>query len=469
VAATVTADEWLLCAIPLFQRTMVSRKLYRGLFVAVLLLCAGVVGYAYATSETASKMDTYRQQADVPFEEREQVVPSRDNVTVVAGHGMNGDAAALVAFSPDGRVLYHNDTHKGYEDVDPVPNTTTTVEYVAERPLSGARAGSCDADCTMSVVERVNLTTGELTRIHSRIIPQDRGANWHDVDRLSEDRLLIGDIHRDGVYVVNTTTGITEWRWDALDDFPITEGGPYPVDWAHLNDVERLPDGRYMASLRNQDQVVFLNESGLMEDWTLGAEDDYDVLYEQHNPDYIPEDEGGPAVIIADSLNDRLVEYQREDGEWVQTWAYSDREMLWPRDADRLPNGHTLVSDSNGNRVLELDEQGDVVWSIPFYSSYEAERLGTGDESAGGPSAVAANLTSDTDTVGKPGVYKRAAAAVLPRKTVSGIAFVIPMWAGFGELVAAIVAALAVLVWAVLEFRWSSVSVELDWPVRIQR
>ena len=448
---------------------MVSRKLYRALFAVVLLLCAGVVGYAYATSETASKMDEYRQQSYVPFEDREQVVPPRENATVVAGHGMNGDAAALVAFAPDGRVLYYNDTYQGYEDVDPVPNTSTTVEYVAEKPLAGAPGSACDAECTRSLVERVNLSTGEVTRVHSRIIPQDRGANWHDVDRLSEDRLLVGDIHGDGVYVVNTTTDVTTWRWDALDDYPITEGGPYPVDWAHLNDVEKLPDGRYMASLRNQDQVVFLNESGLVANWTLGAEDDYDVLNEQHNPDYIPADEGGPAVVVADSLNDRLVEYQRRDGEWVQTWAYSDAEMLWPRDADRLPNGHTLVSDSNGNRVLELDRQGDVVWSIPFYSSYEAERLGTGDESTGGPSAVAANLTSNTETVGEPGVYKRAAGALLPRKTVSGIAFVIPMWAGFGELLAAIVAAIALLAWTGVELRRSSLSVELDWPIRIER
>ncbi|RBI64575.1 hypothetical protein DMJ13_08885 [halophilic archaeon] len=448
---------------------MVSRSVYRPLFVVLLLCCAGVVGYAYATAETKPKMDQYRQQASVPFDQREPVVPPRENVTVVTGHGMNGDAAAVVAFAPDGRVLYYNDTHAGYEDVDPVPNTSATVEYVAEKPLTGERSDACDAKCTVSLVERVNLSTGDVTRVHSRTIPQDRGANWHDVDRIDEHRLLVGDIHRDAVFVVNTTTDVTTWRWSVADDYPITEGGPYPTDWAHLNDVERLPDGRYMASLRNQDQVVFLNESGLIEGWTLGSENDYDVLYEQHNPDYIPESRGGPAVVVADSLNDRVVEYQRRNGSWEQTWVWNDSEMSWPRDADRLPNGNTLVSDSNSNRVLEVNESGSVAWSIPFYSVYEAERLGTGDESAGGPSAVRANLASRT-TPGEPrGVYETVAHALLPRKTVNGVTFVLPMWAGLGELLAVAVAALAVLAWAGLELRDSSLTVDLEWPVTFRR
>jgi hypothetical protein len=31
--------------------------------------------------------------------------------------------------------------------------------------------------------------------------------------------------------------------------------------------------------------------------------------------------------------------------------------------ASRLPNGHTLITDSNNNRVIEVDAAGTVVWS----------------------------------------------------------------------------------------------------------
>jgi hypothetical protein len=448
---------------------MDTRNAYRAFFAALLLLCSVTVGYAYATSPVRDAVGKYHDQTNVPFEQRESVAPASEGVTVVAGHGMNGEKSALVAFGTDGRVRYHDDTYTGYFDVDSVPSESMTVEYVAEKPLTGPRAKACDAKCTLSFVERVNLTTGEKTRVYSKVIPQDRGANWHDVDRIDDDRLLVGDIYQDQVYVVNTTTDITTWRWDAQDDFPITEGGPYPVDWAHLNDVERLPDGRYMVSLRNQDQIVFLNESGPMESWTLGAEDNYSVLYEQHNPDYIPREHGGPAVVIADSLNDRVVEYQRENGEWQQTWVWNDSETIWTRDADRLPNGHTLVADTNGNRVVEVNRFGEVIWTVPFYSPYEVERLGTGDESARGPSAERVGIESSTASIDERGAYERLAHALFSKKTVSSLWFVLPMWAGLGELLAAVVALLTALVWAGFELRNVNISIETRIPIRVSR
>jgi hypothetical protein len=441
-------------------------------FAVVVVLCASTLGYSYVSSSANAAVTTYEQQAELPADERASVVSSRENVTVVAGHGMNGESAALVAFGPDGAVVYHDDSYHGYFDVDPVEGTEMTVEYVAEHEYEG---DDCNGKCTVSLVERVNITTGETERVYSRIIPADRGANWHDVDRLDEDRLLVGAINTDETYVVDTTTGMTTWEWSTKQAYPISGGGPYPEDWAHLNDVERLHDGRIMLSLRNQDSVVFVDRrTGVQENWTLGSEDDYSVLYEQHNPDYIPESEDGPAVIIADSLNDRIVEYQRRSEEngsearWVQSWVWADKEMKWPRDADRLPNGNTLVSDTNGHRVLEVDERGEVVWSIDFYAPYEAERLGTGDESEDGPSAEKADLQSrepdafdDSDTI-------TSVAGFTPRKVTNSVAFVLPIWMEFLDVVAAVILTLTALAWVTVEYRNSSLSVSFRWPVRLR-
>ncbi|WP_276301624.1 arylsulfotransferase family protein [Halorussus lipolyticus] len=444
---------------------------YRVIFAVVVLVCASTLGYSYLSSPADAAVTTYERQSDLGADQRASVVPPRENVTVVAGHGMKGESAALVAFGPGGEVIYHNDTFHGYFDVDSVKGTRMTVEYVAERNYDG---DDCNGKCTVSAVERVNLTTGEVTRIYDRIIPQDRGANWHDVDRIGKNRLLVGAINTDEAYVVNTTTGMTTWEWSTKQAYPLSGGGPYPEDWAHLNDVERLDDGRIMLSLRNQDSVVFVDpETGIQENWTLGSEDDYSVLYEQHNPDYINDSEGGPAVLVADSLNDRIVEYQREEGEdgrgeWVQSWVWSDDEMKWPRDADRLPNGNTLVSDTNSHRVLEVNESGAVVWSIDFYAPYEAERLGTGDESAGGPSAAKAGLqsrgTEETDDQN----VTTSVAGFTPRKVTNSIAFVLPLWMTFADALVALVLALTLLAWAVVEYRNSSISVSFHWPVRLR-
>ncbi|WP_435174636.1 arylsulfotransferase family protein [Halorussus sp. AFM4] len=438
---------------------------YRVAFALIVVLCASTLGYSYVSSPASAAVASYERQAELPVEQRTPVVPPRENVTVVAGHGMKGESAALVAFGPSGKVLYHNDTFHGYFDVDPVKGTRTTVEYVAERNYAG---DGCNAKCTISVVERVNLTTGDVDRIYSRIIPQDRGANWHDVDRIGEHRLLVGAINTDEAYVVNTTTGMTTWEWSTKQAYPISGGGPYPADWAHLNDVEKLDDGRVMLSLRNQDSVVFVDpRTGVQENWTLGADGAHDVLYEQHNPDYIPESAGGPAVVVADSLNDRLVEYQRVNGTWQQSWVWSDEQMKWPRDADRLPNGHTLVADTNAHRVLEVDRQGDVVWNLSFYAPYELERLGTGDESAGGPSARAADLRS-RGAVEDGERVETSVAGFTPRKVVNSISFILPLWMGLLDAAVAVVLVLTVLAWAVLEYRHSSLSVSFRWPVRLR-
>ncbi|WP_132057962.1 arylsulfotransferase family protein [Halorussus amylolyticus] len=468
---------------------MRARDAVRVLFVGLVVASAFAVatGYLSASAETSDGRPTFDAEP-------------RDDITVVAtdsntwlGEESEGPRARaeLVAFAPNGSTLYYNDSHTRYWDVDPVPNTTHSVMYVAAQHLSEDEC-SATTVCTRNVVERANLSTGELERVYSRITPGKHSTRWHDADRLGDERLVVADIYRDRVFVVNTTTDMVEWEWDAQRDFSLSSGGPYPEDWTHLNDVEVLDDGTIMVSMRNQDRVVFLDrEEGVVENRTLGNENDYDVLYEQHNPDYIPEENGGPAVLVGDSENNRVVEYQRtgenETGawQWDQSWVWQDARMQWPRDADRLPNGNTLITDSNGNRVFEVDESGDIVWSVDIAFPYEAERLDTGDESEGGPAASEADLESNRggggdgeadaatrEPTADSGVLDRTWLVVkglLPGRIANSVMYVTPIWMGGGELVALAALALVVLVWVGAEAYWSSWSASVRWPVSISR
>src|SRR6056297_3169897 len=379
------------------------RDAVRVLFVGIVVASSFVVASGYMSAEASSASVDGRPTFDAPPREGITVVATDSNTWMgKAGDGPRA-RAELVAFAPDGSVMYYNDTHTRYWDVDPVEGTETTVSYVAADHLNASECHATEP-CTRNVVERVNLTTGEVMRLYGRITPGKHSTRWHDVDRLDEDSLVVADIAQDRVYVVNTTSGLVEWSWDAQRDYSTASGGPYPEDWTHLNDVEVLADGTIMASLRNQDQVVFLDrQTGLQENRTLGEEDNYDIIYEQHNPDYINASNGGPAVLIGDSENNRVVEYQREGEEWTRSWVWQDARTQWPRDADRLPNGHTLITDSNGNRVFEVNRQGEVVWSVDVAFPYESERLNTGDESTGGPSAAKAGLQSKTGGGGSGG------------------------------------------------------------------
>jgi hypothetical protein len=423
------------------------RRAVRLVSAVILLASAAVVVQGALSAPTTASPET------VPD------APPTENVTVVTESARFG---TIVAWHPNGSLLYYNDTRTKYFDVDPVAGESLTVEYAATDTIH-TRGPTCSSPpCTRNVVERVNLSTGETREVYARYDPEEAAAEWHDHERIDESRILVADIVHDQVFVVNTTTGIVTWRWDTQSDFPVEGGGPYPGDWAHINDVELLDDGRVMVSMRNQDQVVFLDrQTGLLANWTLGSEDDHDVLYEQHNPDYIPAERGGPAVVVADSENGRIVEYQRDGDGWERTWQWSDARLQWPRDADRLPGGTTLVTDTHGKRVVEVDRDGRPVWSVPVPHPYDAERLATGPESATGESASRLGLTSWTASGSGPDggfdvadAVSDALLSVFPSRIVNAVFYVAPVWMGGPQLVAVIAGVLTTLGWAALELFW---------------
>jgi hypothetical protein len=453
----------------------------RVVLAALVLGSAATLVVGYVEAERTNDRVTGDPSVEQAFRtgDRSPVVDPRESITVVSTDSNafvtdENDApraqAELVAFAPDGSIYYYENRHTRYWDVDPVPGTDETIEFVYADHL-GPEA--CDgAVCTRNGVERVNLTTGERTAVYHRITPGKHSTRWHDAERIDDSRLLVADIARDRVFVVDTTTGLVEWEWDAQTAFDVTTGGPYPDDWTHLNDVEYVEiDGEeaVMVSLRNHDQVVFVGvEDGLLEDWTLGGDGDHGVLYEQHNPDYIPPERGGPALLVADSENGRLVEYQRRDGEWVRSWTWTDDRLQWPRDADRLPNGHTLVTDSNGDRVFEIDENGASVWTVSVGFPYEAERLGTGGESDGGESASSLALPGRESAAGSGGPLARAE-TLLPAPVVNGISYLFPRWVGVVEGAALLVLLGSTAGWLTLEYRWSDRTVSLQSPLRVER
>jgi hypothetical protein len=457
---------------------MTPGRRLRVAFALAALVCVAVLVAGYATAGTDATLDD-SVGTDPGNGTGERVVPPRENITVVGTDSTafitdEGDGprkrAELVAFAPNGSLYYRNESHTRYWDVDPVEGTDATVEYVYADHLEPADCHS-DSVCTRNGVERVNLTTGNVTSVYSRITPGKHSTRWHDVDRIDEERLLVADIAQDRAFVVNTTTEGITWSWDAQTDFETSSGGPYPEDWTHINDVEYVElDGRptVMVSVRNHDQVVFVDtETGLRENWTLGSDGDHDTLYEQHNPDFIPSERGGPAVLVADSENGRVVEYQRRNGSWEQSWLWRDQRLTWPRDADRLPNGHTLITDSNGDRVLEVAENGSVVWSSTVGFPYESERLGTGDESAGGQSAAALGLPSRTPSAANRSAVSEAT-TLLPKSVVNSVAYLLPGWVGPVEALAAVGLIVVGFLWAVAEWRRRSFEVHLRWPVQIR-
>ncbi|MFK8214569.1 aryl-sulfate sulfotransferase [Haloferax volcanii] len=258
-------------------------------------------------------------------------------------------------------------------DVDPLPNGNLLV--------SSPRG-------TDTVVFELDPDTRE--RVWEQRFDME---DTHDVDAFGGDELLIANmrewndsagVSEDRIVVYNRTTDEITWEWYFKNHFPAGTDGGYNADWSHVNDVDYIGDGRLLLSPRNFDQAIVVDMESKEIVERLGTDDDYDVLNEQHNPDWLVSENGTPTMLVADSGNNRVVEYAKEDGEWVRTWSVGKNTLNWPRDADRLPNGNTLVVDTLNHRVIEITPTGEVVWEYyATWGPYDAERVAHGDESSG--------------------------------------------------------------------------------------
>ncbi|EMA42445.1 arylsulfotransferase family protein [Halococcus saccharolyticus] len=229
----------------------------------------------------------------------------------------------------------------------------------------------------------------------------------HDVDLINGDQLLVANmreyngstgVSNDRLFVYDRGSDEIVWEWYFKNHFPNATDGGFSADWSHVNDVDKIGDGKYLASPRNFDQAIVIDRLTGNITMRLGRDGQLGTLFEQHNPDYLESENGTPTILVADSENDRIVEYVRtndsgNEREWERAWELSGG-FNWPRDADRLPNGNTLVTDTLNHRVVEVTPTGEVVWEYYApWAPYDAERL----SAAGAAGANGTNSSNATN------------------------------------------------------------------------
>ncbi len=210
----------------------------------------------------------------------------------------------------------------------------------------------------------------------------DQGLNWaHSADRLPNGNTLISDTGHDRVIEIDAAGSIV-WDSDAviLSDGSVLD---YP------NDANWLPDDQLLITDRDNHRVIEIARDGAIV-WQFGETgvpgNDDSHLRGPHNADRL----SSGNTIIADSLNNRIIEIA-PDGSIV--WQYPPHPparshlrssapplLDWPRDADRLSNGNTLITDSRHDRIIEVTPTGQVVWHYDDLElPYDADRLDNGN------------------------------------------------------------------------------------------
>jgi len=155
------------------------------------------------------------------------------------------------------------------------------------------------------------------------------------------------------------------------------------ADWAHTNTIEVLPDtplgqrderfraGNILFSFRSLDiiGVADVEKGEIVWAWGLG------VLDGQHQPTMT--DQG--TILVFDNGTTRgysaVVEMNPSTTEEI--WRYEDRAgffSAYRSGVQRLPNGNTLVAESDAGRIFELTPDKEVVWD--YYSPFLGQMSG---------------------------------------------------------------------------------------------
>jgi outer membrane protein assembly factor BamB len=221
------------------------------------------------------------------------------------------------------------------------------------------------------------------------------GKVTHDADRLPNGNTLIVCGGRDDKFQAQVKEvnpkGKIVWAWHAKDQFYKSPYKDIYLDgWTHANAVTRLANGNTLISLRNFNFAVEVSPRGEVVK-TLGK----GILYYPHDPEVTPNGNILAAtqrpllsfspLRIDFSVNPpHVVEFDPNTGKIIWTFERSKWKRQLPRDADRLPNGNTLITGTT--EIIEVAPNGQIVWRLrgktkmekgdaPRKGFYKAERI----------------------------------------------------------------------------------------------
>jgi hypothetical protein len=208
----------------------------------------------------------------------------------------------------------------------------------------------------------------------------------HDADRLPNGNTIyvygMNDKKTDAQVKEVTPDGKLVWEWYAKDHFdyapyseidPVTQHG-----WCHTNAVTRLDNGNTLISIRNFDMIVEVNSKGEVVRTIEG------VVSSPHDPAIL--DNGNILAVHQTPTYHAAVEINPETKEIVWEYGFNKLKDFPIRDANRLPNGNTLIT--GARRIIEVTEEGEIVWQLALkdditfsveeaagYGFYKAERI----------------------------------------------------------------------------------------------
>ena len=178
------------------------------------------------------------------------------------------------------------------------------------------------------------------------------------------DGTIIGDFLREV-----DRAGNTVWEWHASGHLDPGVETICPLDgrreWTHCNSVEELPDGNLLLSFRQTSSVMVLDRTSGRAAWRIQP----GITSHQHAPTLLPSGsylvfDNGEHRIGGGSYS-RVIEFDpsRQEVKWEYRGAPRDSFFSTGiSNAQRLPNGNTLICEGRCGRIFEVTQDCEIVW-----------------------------------------------------------------------------------------------------------
>lgn len=257
------------------------------------------------------------------------------------------DGLAIVKLDKDSNVLWarHNNAH---HDLDVLPNgdiyTLTREARIIPRVMEDTGVLE-DFVVVLSAGGQLKSTVSLLEAMERSEPEHQWRPAWYRLWKIEEERKLASPptdlFHTNSIAVLDGAHSST---------LPEFAAGNLLLSFCHLEMI---------AVMDPQTQAITWSRYG---EWAL-----------QHDPNLTAR--GG--LLVFDNnwrrRQSRVVETDPRSGEVLWQYIGDEKDPFWSRTcgaAQRLPNGNTLISESDGGRAFEVTAGGDIVWE--FYNPHRA-------------------------------------------------------------------------------------------------
>ncbi len=178
-------------------------------------------------------------------------------------------------------------------------------------------------------------------------------------------------------------SGNVVWEWKAFDHLDPKKHTICPLcprdEWSQASCVGVTSEGNLLTSFKKLNTVCLINHKSGTIDWEWGP---HEI---SHANSVVPLANGNVLFfdngIHADGVHfafSRVIEIEPKTNKMV--WAYRDEANEntpfysgFMSGCRRLPNGNTLISESNNGRIFEVTRRGDIVWEYvnPFNNTFQ--------------------------------------------------------------------------------------------------